>query len=199
MTSAQADKLVLDQAILRHKQRELRQKREIPIPRGIGWTSKGSVLDCNRQYFDFLLKQYFSSLYVGWNPMKNEGKGCWEVWQRPSKKVLVLQGETDFGPLYTLEYQVSDFEHWVQDLPYLTPTFINRLREMDMWENKQFLDQMDNRMDEDQDKLDREEEDSIKYAVRHNKSLFRKLKGLAEDGYNPLWFFSDKRQGNGKV
>jgi hypothetical protein len=65
---------------------------------------------------------------------------------------------------------------------------------MDMWSNKQFISQMDDKLEDDQDKLNKAENDSIKYAVKHYKQEFRQLKGLAQDGYNPFWFFSDNKE-----
>lgn len=193
------DRKVRDQAIRRHREKEFRQKRQIPVPNGPGWTSVGSIFDCSRVEFEKKLKSYFSDLYVGWNPLKRDGLGCWEIWQKPSKLTAVKQGNFGDGILYLLELCPNDFEHHVYDLPYLTYAFIDKLREMDMWENKQFLEQMDENDDIEYERQEKKEADAIKYAVRHNKSLFKKLKELAQDGYNPFWFFSDKRQGNGQV
>lgn len=173
---------------------------------GPGFVVRGSLHDCSRVYFERLLKTYFRELYVGWNPFKNNGNGTWEVWQRPLTKTAVIQAECRDYTIWELRdrptevnYAVYDMEYHVYDLPYLTPTFIDKLREMDTWENKRFFEDADDQQDELEDKYDRMEEESIKYAVRHHKSLFRKLKQYAQDGYNPFWFFSDKRQGDGQV
>lgn len=193
------DRLVLKQAIERHKAKEVRTNREIPLPQGPGWITVGSIMDCNRKNFERLLKDYSESLYVGWNPLKREGKGCWEVWHRPSKKTAVYEGEFEGIQMYSLEYKVSDFEHHVYDLDFLHYSFIEKLRRMDMWANKQFIQQMDDRLEEDQDKLDKVEEDSIKYAAKHYKAEFKKMHEAVQGGINPFWFFSDKKQGNGSV
>lgn len=146
-----------------------------------------------------MLSDIDDRLYVGWNPFKKDGQGIWEVWYRPSKKTATLEAECKYYSISVLEYKPNDFEHWVADLEFLSYDFLNRLREMDMWENKNFIQKMDDRLEEDQEKLNKAEEESIKYAVKHNKKLFSQLKGLAQDGYNPFWFFSDKRQGDGQV
>jgi len=159
-----------------------RRGNDPQLQRGPGHTRKGSIFDCDRKSFEKALTNYWDRLYVGWNPYKNEGNGCWEVWQKPIKKE-----------------DTSDFEHWVADLPYLTLAFIKRLKEMDAWENKNIVKDIDDKYEDEQLKLTKEEEDNIRYVVRHNKSLFKRLKVLAQDGYNPLWFFSDKRQGDGQV
>lgn len=196
----QADRIVRDQAIRRHRAQEHRQKREKPFHQGPGWTKVGSIFDMNRATFGRMLRAYSTDLYFGWNPMKNFGYGVWEVWQKPRMLTPVKQDVTFNGEsVFILEYQPNDFEHHVFDLQFLTPRFIEKLREMDMWENKHLIKQADDRLETDNEKINKEEEDSIKYAVRHNKAAFKKLKALAQDGYNPLWFFSDKRQGDGDV
>lgn len=166
---------------------------------GPGFITRGSIFDCDRKYFERVLKTYFRELYVGWNPFKNNGAGVWEVWQKPFTKTAVKEAECRDYTLFELRDKPNDFEHHVYDLPYLTPTFIDKLREMDTWEQKRFFEAADDRQDDLEDKYDKMEEESIKYAVRHHKSLFRKLKQFAQEGYNPFWFFSDKRQGNGLV
>ncbi len=175
MTPNQADKQVLAQAILRHKEREARQKREIPIPKGDGWVSKGSLHDCNRRAFQRALEAYWSKLYVGWNPMKREGRGCWEVWQQPSKKTPILEylNEATGERIYRMEYQVNDFEHWVADLEYLSLGFIRRLREMDSWDNKQLISDHDYQHAKHQEQADEKETEAIKYLVKHERRLFR--------------------------
>jgi hypothetical protein len=173
---------------------------------GIGFVVRGSIFDCDQKYFDRVLKTYFKELYFGWNPFKNNGQGVWEVWQRPLTKTAVLQAECKSYSIVELRdlptkdnYAVYDMSYHVYDLPYLTPEFVNKLREMDAWENQRFFQDADDEQDEMEARNDRAEEESIKYAVRHHKSLFGKLKQYAQDGYNPFWFFSDKRQGDGQV
>lgn len=168
-------------------QKAFRTKKEPKLPLGDGHIITGSIFDCNRSYFERLLKAYWDRLFLGWNPYKKDGRGCWEVWQEPIRK-----GDLD------------DMEHWVADLDYLTPAFIDELRRMDSWEHKKntgysMAKTMDDAYEEYEAEIQRKEDESIKYAVRHNKRLFGQLKGLAQDGYNPLWFFSDKKQGNGQA
>ena len=175
MTSKEADKLVLDQSILRHKERQDRQKREIPIPEGPGWTSKGSIFDCSRPVFERALRAYWDRLYVGWNPMKNDGRGCWEVWQRPSKKtpILAYHDEHTGMKIYKTEYVPNDFEHWVADLDHLNLNFIEKLRRMDSWENKQLISDHDYEFEKAQQKIEQKENEAIRYIARHEKNLFR--------------------------
>lgn len=171
----------------------------VPVLNGPGHVVKGSIFDCNRATFERAIKAYASNLFVGWNPYKNQEQGCWEVWAMPSKKTPIYQGSIDGHPFYSLETVPNDFEHHVYDLQYLTLDFVGKLREMDMWANRHYLDQMDQYIDDYEQELDEKLAADIKYTVKHNKSVFRKLKQFALDGLNPLWFFSDRRQGDGEV
>lgn len=187
-----ADRLVLDQAIKRNKEKEYRTKREWSLPKGPGSTRIGSVFDCNRKSFERLLKDYSDRLYVGWNPFKNGGKGCWEVWHRPSQKTAVLAyyDETTGFKLYTADYQPSDFEHWVADLDYLYYGFIEKLHKMDAWENKQLISGHDDEFEKERERREKQEDEHLKYVVRHNKSVFRDLLDYTQSGINPLDFFT---------
>lgn len=159
-----------------------RRNNEPKLAMGRGHVVKGHILDCNRKMFERALTAYWDRLFVGWNPYKKDGWGCWEVWQKPIKSK-----------------KLSNFEHWVADLDFLSLDFIGRLREMDAWANKDLVKSMDDKYDDIVAKAEKDEDESIKYAVRHNKKEFAKLKELAGEGYNPLWFFSDKGQGRGSV
>lgn len=189
-----ADKIVKEQAILREYELANRRKREAKFTQGDGNTITGSIFDCNRKHFEKTLRDYSDRLYVGWNPLKNEGNGCWEVWHRPSKKTPVLRyyDEITGFKIYTTEYLPNDFEHWVADLPYLTYSFIGKLREMDAWDNKQLLQNADDAVDEHRIKMEKAEEENIKYVVKHNKELFRDLLDYTQQGFNPLQFFNKK-------
>lgn len=189
MTSKQRanDKLVKEHHKKQAFMKAFRTKREPKLHTGIGHIVTGSMYDCNRSYFERLLSNYWDRLFLGWNPFKKEGLGCWEVWQRPIR-----------------QRDLNDMEHWVADIDYLTPKFIDELRRMDAWQHKKdsgysLAEDMDREATDWEIDIEKKEDESIKYAIRHNKSLFGKLKSLAQDGYNPLWFFSDKKQGNGQI
>lgn len=186
-----ADFLVREQAILRNKEREARQKREIKLPQGPGSTSVGSIHDCNRDHFERLLRAYWDKLYVGWNPYKNEGRGCWEVWQYPLKKTPVLRyhNEQTGEKIFTLEYKTNDFEHWVADLDYLAYDFIEKLRKMDSWANKHQVAEHEYEYERWQQKMYDAEDENIEYVVKHNKKAFRDLLTHAQNGVDPLQFF----------
>lgn len=187
------DKIVRDQAILRYQEMGARRKIDYKPPQGPGNVVVGSVLDCNRSHFERLLRAYWDRLYVGWNPFKNEGNGCWEVWARPSVKTPTVSYDDGDIAIITTSYKPSDFEHWVDDLPYLNYTFINRLREMDSWQNKQLNQQTDDAVDEYKAKLEKDEDEHLKYVVKHNKSVFRDLLDYTQAGYDPVQFFTKKQ------
>lgn len=188
------DKIILNQAILRHKEQEIRQKREVPIPHGSGSIVTGTIFDCNRHYFERLLKAYWSQLYVGWNPFKKQGQGCWEVWQRPIRKTAILRYDDVASEtrIFTLEYRPNDFEHWVADLDFLDVKFIDKLRKMDSWTNKSLVADHDDEFDKYHEQQEQKELDNLKYVIKHNKQAFRDLLDYTQEGFDPLQFFNKK-------
>lgn len=189
-----ADQLVKKQAIQREYEQAARRKREPKFPHGPGHASTGSIYDCNRKSFEKALRSYWDKLYVGWNPYKKDGQGCWEIWQQPSKKSRVLQyhNEETGVKIYTLEFKPNDFEHWVADLDYLSYDFIGKLRSMDAWENKHLIAQHDDEYEAHREKLERDEDDNIRQVVKENKRAFRDLLEYTQAGFNPLDFFTKK-------
>lgn len=194
------NKIVRDQALLRHRETEARRKVEIALPNGDGNIITGSIFDCNRKNFEKMLRAYWDRLYVGWNPYKEQGRGCWEVWSRPSQKTAVISYESpeklpSGNPEFTIvttQYKPNDYEHWVADLPFLSYDFIKKLREMDGWENKNQVADHDHAYEQQREKADKDEEEHLKYIVRHNKQAFRDLLDYTQQGYNPLDFFNKK-------
>lgn len=188
------DQIIKNQAIQREYAQAERREREPKFPQQVGNVSIGSIYDCNRKSFERALKNYWDKLYVGWNPLKRDGLGCWEVWQRPSQKSKILRYEdkaTD-TKIYTLEYIPNDFEHWVADLEYLSYDFIGKLRAMDSWENRNLISDHDAAYEAHQDKLERDASDNIKQIIKENKQTFRDLLDYVQSGYNPLDFFNRK-------
>lgn len=186
------DRIVRKMALERELALAERRKRPISLPRGPGNTCIGSVHDCSRTGFERALRAYWDKLFVGWNPYKNEGRGCWEVWQYPSKKTAVLRydDEKTNTKIYTLESVFSDYLHWVADLDYLSYSFIKKLREMDAWENKQLISGHDDKYEEHFQKLEKEEDENIKYVVKHNRTAFKDLLEYTQAGFDPLQFFT---------
>ncbi len=169
-----SDYIVRKQAIKRELEMADRRKREPSFPNGLGNTVTGTIYDCNRASFERALKAYWDKLYVGWNPFKKDGYGCWEVWQQPTQKTPVLRyldKKTD-TKIYTLEFVLSDYLHWVADLDYLDMAFIGKLRSMDAWEDKQLTAKHDDAYIQHEIDLEKQEDENIKYVVKHNKQVF---------------------------
>lgn len=184
MTGNRADKLVRDMFIKKVKRTEARKGIFLAPPRRIGNITKGTLHDCNRKAFERSIRAYDSKLIVGWNPLKRDGLGVWEVWRLPEHKPVS---------------EMSDFEHWVADLPYLSYGFIEKLKSMDSWANKHQVVDSEQAAEDYESALNKHEEELVKYAVKHNKRAFREMAGHVKQGINPFWFFSDKRQGDGQV
>jgi len=189
-----ADQRIKEQAIKREYELAQRRKRDPKFAHGWGHSTVGSIHDCNRAAFERSLRAYWDRLYVGWNPYKKDGNGCWEVWQKPAEKrpILAYDDETTNTKIYTLEAISSDYIHWVADLDYLSYDFIAKLRSMDAWEDKQLLQKHDDAYEAHFDKLEREENENIKYVVKHNKQVFRDLLDYTQQGFNPLDFFNKR-------
>lgn len=160
----------------------------------LGNTVQGNLFDCSKRLFIRDLKNYDKELYLKWNPKKLDGLGIWEVWRNPTKKTAIDHGEFMGGRLYTLEYKPNNFEHHVKDLDFLSYDFMNDLRKMDMWADKHYLDKLDNAYDDIEEKAELAEEESIKYAIKHNKKLFKEMHEYTKSGINPLDFFRDGRK-----
>ncbi len=126
--------------------------------------------------------------------MKNEGRGCWEVWQTPSKKtpILAYHDKNSGLKIWKTEYRPSDFEHWVADLDYLHYGFIEKLKKMDSWENKQLIADHDDKYEAHQEKVERDEDENIRQVVKENKKHFRDLLDYVQSGYEPTQFFRKK-------
>lgn len=187
------DQLIKLQAIQRNREIEFRRKAYHDVPKGLGNTVVGSIHDCNRKGFEKMLRAYWDRLYVGWNPYKREGVGCWEVWARPSKKTPTLAYKDSSGlKIYTTEYRPNDFEHWVADLDYLSYGFIEKLRKMDAWENKHQASDHEYEYERAYQAAEDKEDDEIEYIVKHNRKAFRDLLDYTKQGYQPLQFFTKK-------
>jgi hypothetical protein len=188
------DQLVKQQFLNKVRQTETRRKHPVKIHIGEGSLCKGSVMDCSHKTFSEALHFYDKRLYYGWNPYKREGRGVWEVWYEPSYLTAVQDNNLEGYPFFQLVRIANDFEHHVKDLEFLNLDFIRQLGEMDMWKNKSFAKDLDEKIDTHEKKLEKELSESIKYTVKHNKKEFGQLKELAEHGYNPFWFFGDDKK-----
>jgi hypothetical protein len=108
----------------------------------VGNISRGHVLDCSKAPLEQRLRDYDPLLYVVWNPKKLKGHGCWEVRRRDEKKtvrpedVVVYKGNTYVYPKY---HELNLINH-VMDLPHLNYRLFEKLKRMDMWNQKDMGD-----------------------------------------------------------
>lgn len=165
---------------------------EIKINR-LGNTIEGHVLDVRKEPFLRALKDLDSRLYIKWNPEKNAGNGCWEIRIKPTKKVPVYKTTLNGVKYFELEYVEDNLIHHILDVPCLNYRVITRLREMDAYAQKDWLENMDYQAEkaliEKENKADAER----RYLVKENKKYFRELQELVQSGYNPFSFFNGSK------
>jgi hypothetical protein len=151
----------------------------------IGKVVKGHVLDVSVGPFVRALQDYDKQLYVTWNPNKLRGWGCWEIRRRPNTPCAVYQGSHEGMSFYKLMYVESDLTHHVLDAAFLNYDAIRRIKEMDTWGNKNWIDSFEQREEEAREQVRRKANEELKYAIRHNKSLARDLREAARSGIHP--------------
>lgn len=154
---------------------------------------QGSLFDCNKKRLERMLKDYDKQLYLKWNPKKNKGWGCWELRRRPNQKTLITHDCGDFV-IHKVAYKENDLVHHVLDLEYLSYSVLDRLREMDAWENKRLIADGDYEAERRQDReYDKYVEDR-RHAIRQDKKYWKEYLELVRSGYNPAWFFADDKK-----
>ncbi len=159
-----------------------------------GKAIEGHVLDCAKRPFLEALRLYDPLLYVKWNPKKCRGWGCWEVRRRPEEKtirpedVTVWRGNTIVCP----KYHENNLTHHVLDIPYLNYRVLEKLKSMDMWEQKDMgykAKNLNSVIEYNEAKFDEKTEDKalseLKYNLKQQKSQIRWLKDYVNSGGNP--------------
>ena len=152
----------------------------------VGRVSRGDVLDVNVKAFERTLKAYDSQLYVGWNPDKYRGNGCWEIRRKPD--TLRTKSIYDLGPFYYEEAEKleTDIIHHVLDCGFLNYDAMNKLRSMDAWDNKQHwihdIEYLENKKQEENEAKARKE---LRYNIKQNQKVFDEFKELVKSGVNP--------------
>lgn len=151
----------------------------------IGKLVSGHVLDVAVKPFERALQDYDKQLYVRWNPKKLQGWGCWEVRRRPNKKSLVYRGTHGGASYYEMVYAESDLVHHVLDAAFLNYDAIRRIKEMDVWGNKNWVDALERREEEIKEQTRAKAREELKYALHHNKSVARDLYEAVRSGIHP--------------
>jgi hypothetical protein len=145
----------------------------------------GSVHDCNRAALERSLKFYDPQLYIKWNPKKRGGWGCWEIRRKPEHLTKVYQGQWNGQALYTLEYKENDLVHHVLDVPVLRYDVLGKLKSMDAWNNKNFLNDLDYEAERLKEREEAKAKAELRYNIKQFKREWRDFASLVREGVNP--------------
>lgn len=150
-----------------------------------GWTIRGHVLDVNVAAFNRALKQYDKQLYTVWNPHKMRGWGCWEIRRLPNQKMVTYQCTHEGNTFFKLEYVETDIIHHVMDCAFLNYDAIRRLKEIDAWNNPNWVADLERREETfRQRELERRQAD-LKYSIKQNKTVARDFMEAVRSGVTP--------------
>lgn len=149
---------------------------------------RGHVLDCNKKYLERALKDYDSQLYLEWNPKKANGMGMWELWRTPNTKTAVPRWEIGNQIVFDLQYVPNDLIHHVMDLPVLNYNCLNRLKEMDTWGIKDWVNDLEYREAAAKEKEFKNNREDLTYAIKQYRRAFADLREEIRSGRNPADF-----------
>ena len=140
---------------------------------GWGRVIKGVTGDCNRKELERALKAYDPQLYTKWNPDKLKGLGTWEVRRLPNSKIAVPKWELGNQIVFELEYVETNVVNHVMDLPALTFRCLDRLREMDTWKVKNWVQDLEAREKSTKEIAVKKNREELRYAIKQNKTAIR--------------------------
>lgn len=146
----------------------------------------GSVFDCNRDSLERSLKFFDPQLYLKWNPRKRAGHGIWELRRRPTFKTKILQGHIDGVPLYTYEYRENDMIHHILDVPVLRYDLLGRVKEMDSWNKKNYLDNLDEQGAKAIMDAKAKAKAELRYSIKQHKREWKDFAAFVSAGGNPM-------------
>lgn len=143
----------------------------------------GTVHDCNKKDLERMLKQYDRMLYLRWNPTKNNGVGCWELRRMPEKLTAVPRWQIGDQIVFDLQRVETDMVNHVMDMPCLSYRVLDRLREMDTWQQHgSFVDNLEYRENKAREKALEKNREDLRYAVKQYRRAFADLKEEARSG-----------------
>jgi hypothetical protein len=154
----------------------------------VGPTGKlvpGDILDVNVAAFNRALRAYDPLLYTVWNPKKVKGWGCWEIRRRPSMKTAMYQGTHQGTAFYSLVEVDLRSVHHVLDCAFLNYDAIRKIKSMDTWATKSFVDDIEAREAEFTAETEKRAKEEMKYAISQNKSMARDLYEAVRSGISP--------------
>jgi hypothetical protein len=164
------------------------------IVSNIGSIIEGHVLDVNKKHLESALKNYDNQLYLKWNPKKKNGFGMWEVRRRPNAKTAVYKTDLGKSKIFELEYVEIDFVHHVLDVDYLNYNVLTRIKEMDAWNSPDLIKDQDYAAEKKIIAEENSVSDELRYLIKQNRKYFGELQEAVRSGYNPAWFFGNRRK-----
>lgn len=157
-------------------------------PRGFGNTVTGHVLDVRKEPLLKIMQDYDPQLYLKWNPDKKQGYGMWEIRRRPNQKTQVYKTTWGDTHIFELQYVESDLTHHILDVEYLNYHIMTRLKEMDTWQDKYYLDTFEYEGDRALAAAKAKERQERKYLIKEEKKYLTELREMFRSGINPLQF-----------
>lgn len=146
----------------------------------------GNVLDCKRAPIERWLRNYDAQLYLEWNPAKLEGKGCWEVWRRPSKQTAVYEGTLSTGEaIYRVDYVRNKLTHHVLDAAVLDWRIPAKIQAMDTFGKHDWVATMEYEGLKRLAAKEHANREEMKYMVRQEASTLRAWAQRVAAGENP--------------
>jgi hypothetical protein len=152
---------------------------------------RGHVLDVSLKPFLRALQDYDKQLYVMWNPRKLNGHGCWEIRKLPNQKTAVYQGTHKGMSFFKLTYIDRKDIHHVLDCAFLNYDAIRKIKEMDIdrlvrESGYASLDDLLTAREMEAKAAQRERAaESLKYAIRQNKSAMSTFYEMVRSGIHP--------------
>lgn len=172
---------------------------------------KGNVLDASVGPLVERLRDYDPLLFVRWDPRKLRGWGCWSVMRQPEMKTvkrsqnpIMLQTGKIVPPvqgdIYEFEgftildpkfHEMSLINH-VLDVPYLNYQILDKLKEMDMWnqegggyKGKNITKMADYNNAKHLDKVEDKALKDLEYNLKQFGSEIKWFKDYVASGGNP--------------
>lgn len=142
---------------------------------------KGHLYDVNKYSLERALKAYDSQLYLYWEPTKRKGLGCWEVRRRPDLKTAIPVGDE----FYLLDYIENPLIHHVLDVPFLNYQVLDRIKHMDAWNDKNWVDTFEEKETKEKERLRAVYRNDLRYALRDIRKPMARFKQLINEGLNP--------------
>lgn len=142
----------------------------------------GTVHDSDKARIERQLKFYDKQLYLKWNPKKRGGWGLWEVRRKPEFLTQVYQGHFGDAALYTHEYVEHDIVHHVLDVPILDDRLLGKIKSMDTWQTKNWVDRMEYEGARSLENINSGAREELKYELKQHKREWKELASLVQQG-----------------